>query len=67
MSKKHTPLYGFCDKCNTEFSELFEFEDRHLCKANACFQEEVERASEKHLLDEEKLNDYRKLVAGTNI
>ena len=62
-----TPIYGRCDKCNTDNSELFEYDSRWLCKANACYSEEVERNSEKQFRDQEKLTDYRKLVQGTKI
>ncbi len=66
MSKQN-PVYGICDKCGTNDSELFEYEGRWLCKANACYAEEVDRNKEKQFRDQEKLNDYRKLVQGTRI
>ena len=56
---------GRCQKCNTTLVPLYEFEGRYLCKVNLCYEEEVEKATEKHIRDEEKLMDYRGLVAGT--
>ena len=45
--------------------ELFAYGDQMLCKANCCHQEEVEKDSEKHIIDEQKLDDYRDLIART--
>jgi len=60
------PTIGICDKCGTEKSYLFEYRsDYWICKANECFQEEVERDSGRHVRKNDKLEDYRKLVAGT--
>ena len=64
---RQTPIYGICDKCGTDDSELFEYEGSWLCKANACFTEETERNKEKQFRDQEKLIDYRRLVQGTKI
>ena len=44
---------------------LYEFDGRLLCKVFLCYQEEYEKAIEKHLRDEEKLMEYRALCAGT--
>ena len=63
--KPSKPLMGICEKCGTENSELFEYDGRYLCKANECLTEELERDSERHILLNEKLENYKKLVAGT--
>ena len=62
---KTNPLYGRCEKCATEHSELFEYDGKYLCKANECYMEEVERDSGKQLRDQDKLNDYKRLCQGT--
>ena len=62
---KLNPLYGICDKCRTANSELFEYDGKWLCRANECFMEEIERDSGKQFRDQDKLEDYRRLVQGT--
>lgn len=58
------PIYGPCNKCNTENSLLFEYKPGYfICKANECWEEEVERDSGRHIEQERKLDDYRKLVS----
>lgn len=60
------PVYGTCDKCGTEYSELFEYRPGYwICRANACWDEETEHDSMRHLELEESLDEYRRLVAGT--
>lgn len=57
------PKIGICQKCNTENSELFEYSNGvFLCKAGECYQEELERDSGRHVILEQKLKNYRKLV-----
>jgi uncharacterized Zn finger protein (UPF0148 family) len=56
---------GRCQKCNTTLVPLYEFDGRLLCKVFLCYEEEVEKSTEKHIRDEEKLTEYRSLVAGT--
>lgn len=57
--------YGICDKCGTQFTPLYEYDGRMLCKLNACYDEETEKDSGKVELDELRLDEYRNLVAGT--
>ena len=61
------PLRGKCQKCQTDVTELFDYNGRKLCKVNFCYDEEIERDSGKAERDLEKLNEYRRLVAGTKI
>ena len=57
------PTIGTCDKCSTENSELHEYRTGvFLCKANECWQEEVERDSGRHIRLNQKLEDYRSIV-----
>lgn len=42
-----------------------EYNDMWLCHDNLCYEEEVEKDSGKHILDKERLEEYRKMVAGT--
>jgi hypothetical protein len=56
---------GQCDKCQTTMVTLYEFGDRMLCKANYCFQEEVEKASGKSFEDKAVLDEYRLLINAT--
>ena len=58
--------YGTCDKCQTDNNELFDYNGRKLCKDNQCYQEELERDSGKDQLDKDRLEEYRKLCAGTH-
>ena len=58
--------YSTCEKCQTEWSEVFEYNDRWLCDSNGCLSEEIERDSEKHIRDEDSLDEYRQLCNGTN-
>lgn len=64
--ERKVPTIGKCMKCATQNSELFDYDGRKLCKANECFMEEVERDSGKQFRDQDKLNDYKRLVQGTN-
>ena len=66
MPKAKTPVYFTCEKCGTENSEVFEYNDRWLCKANACYQEETEHDSNIQEEREQNLDDYKRLCAGTN-
>ena len=54
---------GQCNKCMTTMIELTEYNDNLLC--DGCLEEEKEKDSEKHIIDEEKLEEYRNLVNGT--
>jgi len=66
--EKEVPVIGTCRKCDTTESELFEYRAGFwICKAGTCWDEEVERDSGRHIEKNEKLKDYRRLVAGTNI
>jgi len=57
------PRYGVCRKCATENSELFEYRTGFwICKANSCWDEEVERDDGSYLVKQEKLDDYRRIV-----
>ena len=60
------PRIDTCFKCGTAYSYLYEY--RHgfwICTANACWDEEVERDSRRHVEQHQSVEDYRKLVAGT--
>ena len=57
-------VIGVCEKCGTEGSTLFKYDDRWLCSANACIEEEIERDSDKVERDEQFLEDYRSIVRG---
>ena len=62
------PVIGFCSKCNTENSVLYEYRVGYwICRANACWDEEVERDSQRHVEQQRAVEDYRQLVQGTNI
>ena len=57
-------IQDVCAKCGTEYSVLYEY--RHgfwICRANACWDEEVERDSRRHVEQHQSVEDYRKLVA----
>ena len=54
---------GDCRKCFTENSLLYEYRPGYfICKANGCYDEEVERDSGRHILLNKKLEDYRRVV-----
>lgn len=60
------PVIGICDKCSTENSLLFQYGNKWLCKANECYQEEVERDSGRHIDLDRKLEEHRKIIARSN-
>lgn len=54
---------GDCRKCSTQNSELFEYRPGYfICKANGCWDEEVERNSGRHIILNRKLEEYRRAV-----
>lgn len=60
------PVIGQCDKCGTLRSYLHELRPGFwICKANACWQEEVEREDRRHEAQAEAVEQYVRLVAGT--
>lgn len=62
------PVIDTCMKCGTEYSYLFEYRPGYwICRANACWDEDAERESLRHVERQRSLKDYQKLVAGTNI
>ena len=62
------PVISTCDKCATENSELFEYRPGYwICTANACWDEEVEHDSERHVEQHRAVETYRQLVQGTNL
>jgi len=63
-----SPLFNrvkTCDKCMTVLSKCYEYNGRWLCKANVCYQEEIEKDSGKWERDEANLDLYKDLVART--
>lgn len=62
------PVYGTCQKCNTEYSEVFQYKPNYwICKANECWAEELEHDSGRAELMKQALTDYQKLVRGTQV
>ncbi len=59
------PIIGDCDKCHTEASWVYEFDDgRLLCVANSCWEEEIERDSGKEERDTQFVEDLHGIVRG---
>ena len=54
-----------CDKCLTTMSKCWLYNERWLCQANVCLQEEQEKDSGKHFIDQQRLDKYRHDVART--
>lgn len=57
---------GICNKCQTRWIPVYPYEGRWLCKANLCFTEELEKNDGTVERNEKALDDYRKVVGGTN-
>lgn len=58
-------IYGTCQKCGTENSILHQYKPNYwICRVN-CFFEEKERDSGRHKIKQKKLDDYRKICAGS--
>ena len=57
--------YGDCNKCQTKYVPLTEFNGQWLCDINLCLTEEREKVDGKAERDLEYLDDYRSLVKGT--
>ena len=62
------PVRGTCNKCATELSTLFEYRPGYwICRSNGCWDEEEERDSKRHVEQQADVEEYKKLVAGTNV
>lgn len=58
-------IYANCDKCQSKWQEVFEFNGQWLGKACLCYQEELEKRDPKIDTDLQNLDNYRALCAGT--
>ena len=59
------PIIADCDKCRTPASLVYPFGDGgFLCLANECWEEELERSSEKQVRDRKFVEDLRGIVRG---
>lgn len=57
--------YGDCSKCGTKWVRCVLYNDHLVGIDCLCLAEEIERDSGKHIRDEQALEEYRNLVAGT--
>jgi len=57
--------YATCDKCGSRWQVVRELDGRWLGLACLCYQEETEDREGTVIRNEEKLDDYKQLVAGT--
>ncbi len=57
--------YGDCQKCGSKWQKLVWHNDRLVGISCGCYDEEVEKDSNKAEMDLEKVEEQRKIVAGS--